>query len=156
MKSVCDSLNNGVKWFVAIVMGTLVSMIFIQIVLRFFFGSSFVWVEELGRYMFVWLVFLGVSVGIYRGSQIAVTYFVDLLPAKLAGYARLAVHLLNAAFFGALIILGFEFAVKNFDVASLTLFIPMGHVYLILPISAVLCVLYSINCFIKEFKLLRN
>jgi len=56
---------------VALMMGALILMVFSQVVLRFLFDSSLVWVEELGRFIFMWLMFLGITVGVALQGRLA-------------------------------------------------------------------------------------
>lgn len=49
-----------------------VVVIFFQVVMRYVFSSSLVWSEELARYAFIWLVYIGVSYGIKKQAHIAV------------------------------------------------------------------------------------
>ncbi|MGG5822036.1 TRAP transporter small permease [Falsiroseomonas sp. HW251] len=48
-----------------------------QIILRFVFNNPRAWAEEVGRYLFVWMVFVGCGVATARGSHIRVTEVVD-------------------------------------------------------------------------------
>ena len=41
----------------------MVIFIFLQIIMRFVVGHSLVWSEELGKFIFVWLSWLGISIG---------------------------------------------------------------------------------------------
>lgn len=73
---------------------------FAQVVLRYGFGSGFVWHLEATTYAFAWLVLIGMSYGVRTRSHIAV----DLLTAKLgpraargAALAALALSLVYCA-----------------------------------------------------------
>ena len=149
-EKICDSLSHATKMIVAVIMGTLVILIFTQVVLRYLFASSLLWIEELGRFMFVWLMFLGISIGVYKNKHIAITFMWSILPKMGTRLFQLISILLVGGFFAFLAYKGFEFSLINLAGESSVLFIPLGYVYFIMPIASLLCVLYSINA-IRRF-----
>jgi C4-dicarboxylate transporter DctQ subunit len=54
-----------------------VLLVVAQIILRFVFNNPRAWAEEVSRYLFVWMVFVGCGVATARGSHIRVTEIVD-------------------------------------------------------------------------------
>lgn len=62
----------------------MVAIIFIQIVMRYAFNDSLSWSEELGRYIFVWLTWLGISIGAREGEHIKISILTDRLPFRAA------------------------------------------------------------------------
>lgn len=62
----------------------MVIVIFVQIVMRYGFNNSLSWSEELGRYIFVWLTWLGISIGAREGEHIKITILTDKMPFKTA------------------------------------------------------------------------
>ncbi|WP_369283387.1 TRAP transporter small permease [Oscillibacter sp. GMB15532] len=55
----------------AILLGVMTLMIFMQIVFRVF-GWPLSWTEELGRYMFIWMIYLGAASAIRKRKHISV------------------------------------------------------------------------------------
>jgi C4-dicarboxylate transporter DctQ subunit len=49
-----------------------VAMAFVQVVLRFVFNNPQAWAEEVGRYLFVWLAFLGAALAVAHDIHIRV------------------------------------------------------------------------------------
>jgi len=60
----------------------MVIFIFLQIIMRFIVGHSLVWSEELGKFIFVWLSWLGISIGERRNEHIKITLLTDRLSPK--------------------------------------------------------------------------
>lgn len=56
----------------------MVIFIFLQIIMRFVVGHSLVWSEELGKFIFVWLSWLGISIGERRNEHIKITLVTDM------------------------------------------------------------------------------
>jgi C4-dicarboxylate transporter DctQ subunit len=65
--------------FMIVTLAAMTLLTFVQVVLRYAFGSGFVWALEVTTYLFAWLVLIGMSYGVRTQAHIAV----DLLTAKL-------------------------------------------------------------------------
>lgn len=61
-------------------------LIFIQVVMRYVFHNSLTWSEELARYCFIWLIYLGVSYGCKTMKHIKIDAALKLFPKKLKPY----------------------------------------------------------------------
>lgn len=61
----------------------MVGIIFFQVIMRYVFNNSLSWSEELGKFLFVWISWLGISIGHKRNEHIKITLVVDKLPRKL-------------------------------------------------------------------------
>ena len=57
---------------------------FVQVVLRYVFGTGLVWSLEVTTYAFAWLVLIGMSYGVRTHAHIAVDLLTSRLPARLA------------------------------------------------------------------------
>jgi TRAP-type C4-dicarboxylate transport system permease small subunit len=65
-----------------VVFGVLISLVFLQVVSRYVFNNSFIWSEELARYHFITLTFIGAIMAARRGSFIRIELFSSFLPSK--------------------------------------------------------------------------
>ncbi len=66
----------------------MVGVIFLQIIMRYVFNNSLTWSEELGRFIFQWLTWLGISLGARLGQHIKISILTDRLPHRLAHVAN--------------------------------------------------------------------
>ena len=55
----------------------LVVDIFLQVIMRYVFNNSLFWSEELGRFLFEWLTWIGISLGAKKGQHIKITMLHD-------------------------------------------------------------------------------
>lgn len=53
------------------------------VISRYVFNNSFQWTEELGQWLFIWLIFVGINVGHRRGLHIALGSIDQFLPSGL-------------------------------------------------------------------------
>lgn len=61
----------------------MVIVIFWQVVMRYVFNDSLSWSEELGRYIFIWMSWIGVSMGAREGQHIKIDMITDRLSFKI-------------------------------------------------------------------------
>lgn len=80
MKKVIYCCTRGLEAFAGALLLLLTVMIFINVVLRYGFNSGITVTEELGRYLFVWLVFSGAILAARSDSHVRVDMFVRMLP----------------------------------------------------------------------------
>lgn len=116
-----------------------------QVLSRYIVGSPLTWSEELGRYIFVWMSFLGMAVAIKQGSHVAL----DILVKKLTGVSQKILILINNClvfFFGVcLSVSGFMLVELGMNQKSPTLQLPMKYVYIVIPISGIIILYFVLS-----------
>ncbi len=122
---------------IAIYAGTLLLAGF-QVLFRYGFDYSLYWGEEVMRYGFIWATLLGVCLCHRNGLNIAIEAVTSHLNPRTRLHLGGVVHLLSAVFFVVLIVYGFEVVLKTMPQSSAALGIPMGWIYLSVPVSAVI------------------
>jgi TRAP-type C4-dicarboxylate transport system permease small subunit len=71
-----------------------VTAITVQVFTRYALGMPIAWVEESATYAFIWLTFVGASLGLKRGRHIFIATFGSLLPPRAAAALHALVWLL--------------------------------------------------------------
>ena len=126
-------------------------MIFLQVIYRYVLGESLSFSEELARYMFIWSVAMGSALALRTRSHIGVEILVERLPETISSQARIVANVLNLTFFGLLIWYGFEMVFETMDQESAALELPMGYVYLAVPLSGIILVICEIRNALEDF-----
>jgi TRAP-type C4-dicarboxylate transport system permease small subunit len=103
-------LNWWVERFCALLMSTLVLVIWFEIFQRYVLRLGFTWGEEFSRYVMIWTALMAVPVGAYRREHIGLEFIANLLPADRRRYLRLALDLIGLAFFVFLTVYGIGMA----------------------------------------------
>lgn len=84
MSSLLDNLVSGFYRLIEVVlvlcMATMLVMVFGNVVLRIFFNTGIDLSEEMPRFAFVWMTFLGGIIGLHRRSHLGVDMVVRALP----------------------------------------------------------------------------
>lgn len=70
------------KWFLIIMTAIMVLIIFAQVVTRYVMGEALYWSEELGKFIFVWISWIGVSAGMKNNEHIQVRIVHQALEKK--------------------------------------------------------------------------
>ena len=55
------------------------AIVFIQVVMRYVFKSAFPWAEEIARYLFIWIIYLGISYSCRTRRHVRVTFVINRL-----------------------------------------------------------------------------
>jgi TRAP-type C4-dicarboxylate transport system permease small subunit len=130
------------RWVLIVLMGVMATLVFANVVGRYVFNASIVWVEEITRYMMVWVGFLGSGLVLRLGAHIAVDTFQDMLPPPAARAVRVAIVVLLAALFAWMTWLGIRYVGFAWDQTTPILQWRMGSVYLAVPIGSALMLVH--------------
>ncbi len=84
-----------------ILISTIFTITFIQIINRYIFHHSIIWIEEITLYLFIWMIFLGMSLGIKKSEHLRMIEILMRLPLKL----QLLVHWITSLFMLFLLII---------------------------------------------------
>lgn len=136
-----------------IISSIMVSVIFLQVVMRTM-GNSLSWSEELGRYCFIWLVYIGISYGVKKQRHLKVDVVMMLLKQKGRIVMNIFSNLLFLAFCILAVYYGTDIAMKllNYGQKSPALQIPMGIVYMAAPLGLGLSALRIIQNIILQIR----
>ncbi|RLL43872.1 TRAP transporter small permease [Oceanobacillus piezotolerans] len=75
-------LEKTLNIFMAAALAIMVVLVFGNVVLRYFLNSGITWSEEMSRYLFIWLTFLG-AIGAFNNKEhLGVDMLIKRLPAK--------------------------------------------------------------------------
>jgi TRAP-type C4-dicarboxylate transport system permease small subunit len=132
--------------FSVVAMSVMLVIIFAQVVTRYLFGYTPEWSEELARFLFVWVVFLGSALIMGESGHLAVQF----LPNRFKGTAfgtvlDIIINLCGYIFIILLLTQGWKMtSIMTFQRAP-GLDIPMSWVYVIIPVSCMLMLLYLLK-----------
>ncbi len=66
-----------------VIMGVLASIVFMNVALRYGFNTSATFVEELSRFLFVWLTFIGAVITFHEYSHVSVSFLIKKLSYRM-------------------------------------------------------------------------
>ena len=124
-----------------VILAVMTGAVFLQVVLRFFGSAGFDGLEEVPRYLFVWLVMIGSAAAMARGEHTTLEYFINLLPPRLRALVVVATNAAGIGLFLYLIKLSIVLVPNAQLQTSPGLGLPLGYVFIAIPIGSALIVL---------------
>lgn len=77
-------------------------LMLIEVVRRYFFGKTFIWSDEIIRYLLIYCAFLGGSCAYYKKSLVSFDLITSRLPVKVQAILKLVNNTICLAFFAFL------------------------------------------------------
>lgn len=93
MKTFLDKLFKGIDYFTGILTGLMVLFVFLNVVMRIVFNSGLTWSEELSRYLFVFVTYIGAISAMRSGGHMAV----DMLISRVSPRWQLTLYVIAQA-----------------------------------------------------------
>ena len=151
IKTIVDKI---LSWIVIVLMAVITINVLWQVFSRFVLQNPSSFTEELARYMLIWIGILGAAYVAGQKLHLAI----DLLSTKLKGKAKSSLEIfiqlcIFAFSFFVLLIGGIRLVYITLELnqISAALQVPLGYVYLVLPVSGALMMFYSAYFIIEEF-----
>jgi TRAP-type C4-dicarboxylate transport system permease small subunit len=154
VKSVVDAMGKGVEVITGVMGFIMMVSLMWQVFTRFVIKIPSIWTEEIARYSFIYMAMIGASIGVKRSTHFGMTMLTD----KLQGRARIfyTKYVVNGTILICsifILVYGWEFAIDyGLTRVSPTFLVPMIWVFLCMPITAVLMIVFSLyNIFFEGF-----
>ncbi len=125
------------SWLIALALAVLVVLVFTNVVLGYAFRSGITVSEELSRWLFVWLTFLGAIVAMKEGSHLGSDTLVSRLPLAGKKLCFLLGHLLMLFVCWLLFKGAYEQTLINLSSTSAVMEVSMGIFYACGVVTAV-------------------
>lgn len=149
MKKIFDNLEEYIG-------GTLFLVMFVVLVLQIFsrqvLDQPLTWSEGLAKFMFVYVGYLAVSVGIKENGHVFIDYFVQKFPTSVQNIINI---LFQSVILIAILVMGYigvEMAQRKIPVEIVSLNISYVYMYMALPLLSILMIYRLIERNIKDFK----
>jgi TRAP-type transport system small permease protein len=133
-----------IEALVVVIATVIVSVVSIEVVLRYLFGISLILTEELSRYLMVWLVFLGAALAVNDDAHIRITFFTDRLPGGVRSFFQLTARLLVLCFSAIIIVQGVKILPAQLQQQTTTLPVSIFWFYLAIPCGSALMTLFLV------------
>jgi TRAP-type C4-dicarboxylate transport system permease small subunit len=109
LKKVLKWLDNYLEMSICIIlMSAMTLLVFVQVIMRYVFQNSLSWSEELARYLFIWLIYIGISYGCKIMKHIKIDAGLKLFPKKIRPLIVVLGDLLVLGFAIYIVITGYE------------------------------------------------
>lgn len=129
MNRVLDAYCKLLEALIVLFLAVMVVLVFGNVVLRYAFNSGITVSEEVSRWLFVWVTFMGAIVALRRAGHLGTDFVIDKLPAAAARACLVLGHLLMLWVAWLLLDGSWKQTIINADVSAPVTGLPMGLVY---------------------------
>src|SRR5690625_3282240 len=153
MKKVIKILGDIEDWCSGILVVSGLMVLFYGVIIRYGFHLPTTWQDEVARILLVWGILIGASATLRMNNHIRMDLFYNILSEKYKKYVDIFAILVMLAFFIFLLVSGMELVNQKLVTGQTSLNgYPLWIIYLILPISATLLLIRTIEKFVIVFK----
>jgi TRAP-type C4-dicarboxylate transport system permease small subunit len=127
-----------------------VALTFTQVILRFLFNNPQAWAEEVSRYLFVWIVFIGAAVAVVNDAHIRVDVLIKWLGLRGKWRLQVFISAAESICFGFVLYAGWIVSWRNRGSEFYTIpGLPQVVFYLAVPVGATLMLLFMAQSLVR-------
>ena len=140
LKKFDEGLQFIEEHIVAIILFFVMAITFWGVIARFIMNDASVWAEEAARYLTIWGVFVGASLGAKKGAHIGVEAFVTFLPQKMQQYINIITTIICIVFCCMIAFIGYDYTARLIKTGQLSpaMRVPIALAYAAVPIGSAL------------------
>jgi TRAP-type C4-dicarboxylate transport system permease small subunit len=151
-KTVFDIMDRCINWFLALLMAGMVVIISAQVWYRFILNDPLSWSEEAGRYLFVWISFMGAAAGVRYQVHLGIDLMDKLLPPEAYRWVVVLVNLIIQVFLLMIIYWGFKIlGIIQFQ-ESASMHISMRYPYMAVPVGGIFMLINSLRIMVAALQ----
>ena len=128
----------GLGHLAGLILAVMTAAVFVQVVVRFFGRSGFEGLDEIPRYLFVWLVMVGAAAAMQRGEHTVLDFFVGKLPTRVRVITEVVTQAAGILLFLSILKVSLVLVPNAQLQTSAGLGLPLGYVYAAMPVGAIL------------------
>ena len=146
MRALIQRLERVQTWITFGFISLLTVAVSVQVFVRYVLQKPlFLWSEELARFVLVWMVFLGIGVGVKNDAHFAMDVLPPLLGRRWGGLVRLFNDLCMGTILILLTLAGLRFSWFGLFQNSPNMEILMVWVFLSIPIGGIFSLIYLVE-----------
>jgi len=152
MKKILDGYQALLRWLMVATVAILMVPITMQVISRYTaLIPSYIWTEELSRFVFIWMVMLGAMIAVRDGTHLDVDVWPTLKPRANA-MLRIATNLLVLVFAMVYVYWGIEFLQFGWNQSSELAELPMTYIFIAWPLSGITWVVFLGEQFLADIR----
>jgi TRAP-type C4-dicarboxylate transport system permease small subunit len=121
-----------------------------EIVLRDFFNTSFLWSEEVARYLMIWSVYFGAAAAVGTNGHLRIEMLIDVVPRRVRRVLDAVAQLWVLGFSLAITWAGYSMVRDSFASgmvsADSNLPLQLGWIQLVIPLTFALSAIHAARC----------
>ena len=154
MKRFIELYHRLLTWLMVGTVAVLIVPVTLQIISRYTaLIPSYIWTEELSRFLFIWMVMLGAMIGIREHTHFEVDVWPDLGP-KASALLRIVSNVFVLVFALVFVWWGIAFVRFGWDQLSELAELPMPYIFIAWPLAGVTWVLFLGESLVANIRVL--
>jgi len=137
-------IGRSVEWITSLLTIVMVVVVSLQITNRYIFNNPLSWTEEVSRFIFVWITFLGAFLALKSKAHIGVSSFMARFSTRTRIMLENIVIFFVIFYLLYLIRIGIKIVQETAQTFTPALDIPFSYIYVAIPISAIFMVSYLV------------
>ena len=156
MRRFLEFYHQLLTWLMVGTVAVLIIPVTLQIISRYTdLIPSWIWTEELSRFLFIWMVMLGAMIGVREHTHFEVDVWPDLKPRP-AALLRIVSHVFVLIFALVFIWWGIQFVRFGWSQNSELAELPMAFIFMAWPVAGITWVLFLGESFVTNIRVLRG
>jgi TRAP-type C4-dicarboxylate transport system permease small subunit len=147
-----NSIEKFVDWLSIFLFASIGLLGLFSVIMRYAFRLPIIWSEELMRYIYIWLGYLGWIVATRNNSHIQITGFIQRLPQAGQKCIKTFTCILVVLFSFFMIRYGIQMTEAGARMDAMTLPISFALVYIMAPIANTVILLYQLRNLVNIWK----
>lgn len=152
-------LDRVLTFVLVLLMGGMVVNVTWQVVSRYVFQNPSSFTDELARYMLIWLGLLGASYVAGQEQHLAIDILLKRLSGSKGYRLKMMLHGLVLVFVLVVMVIGggnLVYITYILEQKSAALRLPLAWVYLMVPISGVIIIIYQVIFIIRDYQSMKS
>jgi len=153
MRKLIDAYARLLTWLMVATVGVLVAPVSLQIISRYTaLIPSYIWTEELSRFLFIWMVMLGAMIGIKEGTHFEVDVWPEL-SLRANALLRVVSSLFVLIFALVFVYYGIAFVQFGWYQESELAELPMPYIFAAWPLTGATWIVFLGEIFLDNFRI---
>lgn len=141
-----------IEKFLILIGSILTVTVLVNVFMRYFFRSTIPWAEELSRFLFIWVTFVGVVIANDKWEHMRLDFVVNMLPERVRAVVEIFAYAISILLLALLVQGGIKYTMTQWDWESSALGVRHGLVYSIAPASLFYMMLQYLSRLIKKMQ----
>ena len=132
------------------------SITILQVFFRYVLKVPFIWSEEITRFLFIWIVWLGAALAVPRGKHMVIEFVRDLFPEPWPIRIKIATDLLALFFLAVVVVKGISLVNMTASEFYVTFPLSVKYAYLASVVGGALMFFFLSQELRSTFRRLKN
>lgn len=153
-RAILNGCHRLLTWLMAATVAILIVPVSLQIVSRYTaLIPSWIWTEELSRFLFIWMIMLGAMVAVRDATHFVVDVWPELPPGR-AALLRVVANAFVLVFALVFAWWGVQFVRFGWDQTSELAELPMGFIFAAWPVAGIVWAVFLGEAFLRDLRIL--